>query len=123
MKINEVYIFCHFIKEKVLNLEPLIILNRVIFMFIMLTLQSISHLHNKKFLSKSIKLSFPHVSVLDFFTWTSISWIKGQLFSNTHICESPYVKSIQLTFLESQHVSSSSISTVAPEFLYRNTPI
>lgn len=44
MKINEVYIFCHFITEKVLNLEPLITLNRLIFMFIMFTLQSLFHI-------------------------------------------------------------------------------
>lgn len=81
MKINDVYIFCHFIKEKLLNLEPLITLNRFIFMFIMFTLQTVYFTFVQyKFLSESIKLSFPHVCVLDFSTWKSTSLLKGQLF-------------------------------------------
>lgn len=78
MKINDIYIFCHFIKEKLLNLDNHFkqidfyvyhVYTTVYFTFV-----------QYKFLSESIKLSFPHVCVLDFSTWKSTSLLKGQLF-------------------------------------------
>lgn len=110
MKINDVYIFCHFIKEKLLNLDNHFkqidfyvyhVYTTVYFTFV-----------QYKFLSESIKLSFPHVCVLDFSTWKSTSLLKGQLFQQHGMLAtsggSPHVKSIKLGFLESQQCVSSS---------------
>ena len=110
--------------KEVLNLDPLITLNRFIFMFTMFTLQEefISHLYDTNSF-QSLLNSFSHVCIFNNCIQKYQCAKRPIVLATWNICyihESPHVKTIQPAFLENECVSSSSISTAAPEFLSRN---